>query len=41
MGTQFSHFSAQTTHFGNRLLHHTEAVVIEGDSYRMRKETKQ
>jgi DNA replication protein DnaC len=22
----------------DRLLHHTEAVVIEGDSYRMRKE---
>lgn len=37
----FNNDSTLTSALLDRLLHHTEAVVIEGDSYRMRKVTKQ
>ena len=36
--TIFNNDSTLTSALLDRLLHHTEAVVIEGDSYRMRKE---
>ena len=34
----FNNDSTLTSALLDRLLHHAEAVVIEGDSYRMRKE---
>ena len=37
----FNNDSTLTSALLDRLLHHTEAVVIEGDSYRMREEKKQ
>lgn len=37
----FNNDSTLTSALLDRLLHHTEAVVIEGDSYRMRKVTKE
>ncbi len=37
----FNNDSALTSALMDHLLHHTEAVVIEGDSYRMRKATKE
>ncbi len=37
----FNNDSTLTSALLDRLLHHTEAVVIEGDSYRMRKVTRQ
>ena len=37
----FNNDSTLTSALLDRLLHHTEAVVIEGDSYRMRKVRKQ
>jgi len=37
----FNNDSTLTSALLDRLLHPTEAVVIEGDSYRMRKVTKQ
>ena len=37
----FNNDSTLTSALLDRLLHHTEAVVIEGDSYRMRKAIKQ
>jgi DNA replication protein DnaC len=36
--TIFNNDSTLTSALLDRLLHHTEAVIIEGDSYRMRKE---
>jgi DNA replication protein DnaC len=37
----FNNDTTLTSALLDRLLHHTEAVVIEGDSYRMRKVTKE
>jgi len=37
----FNNDSTLTSALLDRLLHHTEAVVIEGDSYRMREEKKE
>ena len=37
----FNNDSTLTSALLDRLLHHTEAVIIEGDSYRMRKAVKE